>query len=275
MPTLPDSGVSFTVQTNGQTLVVAAGTSASSLVQTLYSDAACTSSVTTPATITSDTTYYLPLDVANVAHYISCKQPDGTELWGKKQHLGGITIAPLPTAAQVGADLATRDPRMPTGAIAETFSRTGAIGNSAIPSSGRMILSGIRLTAGITVSSITFISGTTALSAGTNQWFALYDSAYALLGQTANDTSTAWGANTAKTLSFATPIVTTASGVYYCGLMVAASTPPTLMGITTNVASVGVTPKLSLNADTGLTTTAPATANSSTALSLYAYAYVS
>jgi len=105
MPTLPDSGVSFTVQTNGQTLIVAAGTSASSLVQTLYSDAACTSAVTTPHTITSDTTYYLPLDTANVAHYISCKQPDGTELWGKKQHLGGITIAPLPSRAQVGADV--------------------------------------------------------------------------------------------------------------------------------------------------------------------------
>jgi len=105
MPTLPASGASFTVETNGQALSVAAGTSASSLVQTLYSDAACTSSVTTPHTITSDTTYYLPLDVANVAHYISCKQPDGTELWGKKQHVGGITIAPLPTAAQVGADV--------------------------------------------------------------------------------------------------------------------------------------------------------------------------
>lgn len=105
MPTLPDSGVSFTVQTNGQTLIVAAGPSASALTAPLYSNAAVSSAVTLPHTITSDTTYYLPLDWANVPLYISVKQPDGTEIWGKTQLVGGVTIAPLPSAAQVAADV--------------------------------------------------------------------------------------------------------------------------------------------------------------------------
>lgn len=279
MPTLPDSGVSFTVQTNGQTLIVSAGQTMSALTTPLFSDAACTASVTTPQTITSDTTYYLTPDWANVAPYVSVKQPDGTELWGKSQHLGGIVIAPLPSAAQIGADVSSRNglSLAPTGAIAETFSRAFSTytANSAALTSGTMFMSAIALSAGTTVSSATFTSATQAAVAPTNQWFALYTSALALVGQTADDTSTAWAANSAKTLSFATPLVTTYSGLYYLGILVAAGTVPSLAGGTMLNVVQNIVPKLSGTSTTTLTDTAPGTAGAITNSTARIYAYVS
>jgi hypothetical protein len=279
MPTNPASGVSFTVKTNGQTLSVAAGVSASSLVQTLYSDAAITASVTTPQTITSDTTYYLPLDMANESVYISCKQPDGTELWGKKQHLGGVTIEPVPSRVQVAAELGRSSSALalaPTGAEAETFSRAYPYAlNAAVVVSGRMTLTAVYLPTGATVSTISYLSGTTALSGGTAQWFALYNSSRVLLAQTADDTSTAWGSNTVKTLTLASPVTTTYSGLYYLGINVTASTVPTFITTPASSVAVAVVPILSGSADTGLTTTAPATATTITARTEVPYAYCS
>jgi hypothetical protein len=72
-------------------------------------------------------------------------------------------------------------------------------------STGRVLLMPIWYEAGTVVNSITFLSGTTALSAGTNQWFALADSSYLTLAKSADDTSTAWGSNTLKTLNMSSP----------------------------------------------------------------------
>jgi len=279
MPTLPASGVSFTVKTNGQPLIVAVGTSASSLVQTLYSDAACTASVTTPATITSDTTYYLPLDVANVAHYISCKQLDGTELWGKSQHLGGITIDPLPSRAQVAGDVSGvgRLTLAPTGALAETHSRaTVTHANTAGLTSGQLRLVAIHLNAGTVVTNITFMSGTQAAVAPTAWWFALYSSGLVLRGQTADQTSTAWAANTAKTVALTTPYTITSTGLHYLGLCMVAGTPISMMcAASSGVGPLALSPILAATSSGSLTTTAPDPAGALTAATGLNYAYVS
>jgi hypothetical protein len=259
MPTAPASGVSFTVKTNGQTLRVAAGTSASSLVQTLYSDAAITASVTTPHTITSDTTYYLPLDVANVSHYISVKQLDGTELWGKKQHLGDIIIEPVPSPLQVGADSSFTRNTVATAALYESHPRS-TFTNIAAANTGTMLCVGIKIPAGANLTTASFQSGTTAGVALTNQWFALYSPSAALLGQTTNDTSTAWAANTLKTLTFTSPITTTVSGLHYLAIGVTAGTVPSYMGISGNALVNTIPPILSSVTDAALTDTAPATA---------------
>ena len=272
------SRTSFTVETNGQTLIVAITAPTGRTLPALYSDVSLSSAVTFPNTITSNTTYYaanVPTDVI-----VSVKQPDGTELHGlavKLEPGTAKTISPLPSAAQASADLQRGLTLAPTGALAQTFDRRGAtLGNQTI-NSGRLYLSAIYLHAGTVVTSATYLSGSTQLSVGTNQWFALYNSAYGRLAVTGDDTSTAWSANATKTLSFSSPYTTTYTGLHYVGLMVAASTPPTLNGYVTTNAVNGLAPVLSGAMDTGLTNpaSAPSTATLAQATGTTFYAYVS
>lgn len=167
----------------------------------------------------------------------------------------------------------------PTGALAETMPRELCPANNLTSTltSGRLSLFGIHLRAGMPVSNITFYSGGTALATGSNQWFALYDSALAKLQVTADDTSTAWAANTAKTLALASAYTPTYSGLHYVGICVVASTPPSLLGLLTgNAALLATAPSLCHTADTGLTdpASAPATATSSGNEIRRPYAYV-
>lgn len=144
-------------------------------------------------------------------------------------------------------------------------------GNVAALTTQVMTSVALYLEAGDTVTSLTFVSGTTAAGTPTNWWFALYSSAAtpALLAQTADQTSTAWAANTAKTVALASPYKVTATGIYYAAVMVKATTPPTLAGRTLhNAVEAGaiVTGQavLAQTSGTGLTTTAPATIASPT-----------
>lgn len=120
------------------------------------------------------------------------------------------------------------------------------------------------------VSNLTFISGATAAGTPTNWWFALYDAAtLALLGQSADQLTAAWAADTAKTL----PIVLTgrpgAAGAYGA-VMVKATTPPSLLGVTlgraTASAAILGSKVVSQTSGSALTTTAPATIATPTAI---------
>lgn len=137
-----------------------------------------------------------------------------------------------------------------------TFSLTlGAL------TSGRLLLVGIPLKQGDSISSLTFVSGSTALSGGTNHWFALYGQDLGLLRQTADQGAAAWAANTIKTLNLSSAHVATYTGLHYAGIMVAATTVPTMLGMNGNATlNGGRTPILIGQSTTGLTTTAPATA---------------
>lgn len=90
---------------------------------------------------------------------------------------------------------------LPSGIKGETFSRRGAtIASVGLLTSQRLALALVELATLDSLSTITFhaSTGPTAIS---NQWFALYDySTLAKLGVTADDGSTAWSNNTAKTL---------------------------------------------------------------------------
>lgn len=141
-----------------------------------------------------------------------------------------------------------------TGSIASTYDRGLFAGaNAAELSTGRLSVYRIFLPKGLTCTSITFRSATTALSVGTNQWFALFDSAGAMLRVTADDTSTAWAANSAKTLNLSSTFVTTYAGLYYVGIMVKATTVPTLEGLVLFGNAGGQNPKVGGSADTSLT----------------------
>lgn len=179
-------------------------------------------------------------------------------------------------------DVARPSGLRPAAAIAETIDRASAtLSNASVLATGRMQLAAIHLSAGQVVTSATFYSATTALSAGSNQWFALFDSAFAKLRVTSDDTSTAWAATTAKTLTFSSTYTVPTTGIYYLGIVVVASTVPTLVGISSVTNSSAVllaSPILGGRSDSSLTNPAscPSTATTpSTGLGDRPYAIVS
>ncbi|MGW6008684.1 right-handed parallel beta-helix repeat-containing protein [Streptomyces sp. NPDC055210] len=118
----------------------------------------------------------------------------------------------------------------------ETTSRMRAGGESQ-PTSGWLYLVPVWLPKGTVISNISFTSGNTAGVTLTNQWFALFNSARVALARTADATTAAWAASTTKTLNIAqttagtaTSYTTTYTGLHYLGFMVAATTPPSLIG---------------------------------------------
>lgn len=150
-----------------------------------------------------------------------------------------------------------------TGALYESIDRNLCNEvNTAVLSTGRMSLQAIWLPAGVTISSISFWSATTAAGTPTNQLFGLYDINLNLLRSSVNDTTTAWAANSKKTLALTSTFTTTYSGLYYVAVMVTATTVPTLKG---NTAKTGgqlgaAAPSMGGTSTTGLTTALPATA---------------
>lgn len=165
----------------------------------------------------------------------------------------------------------------PAGMFRPNLRRTEAGGNLAALTTQIMTAVALYLEAGDVVTNLTFCSATTAAGTPTNWWFALYSTAAtpALLGQTADQTSTAWAANTAMTVALAAPYTVTTTGIYYAGVMVKATTPPTLLGASLNAnASAAVVTGQKVLANTSgssLTTTAPATIATPTTVATVPY----
>lgn len=167
----------------------------------------------------------------------------------------------------------------PSGLFREgAIRRLQGVGNLAALSTGVMTSTPIHLEAGDTVTNLTFMSATTAAGTPTNYWFALYDDGAtpALLAQTADQLTAAWAANTAKTLALATPQKINRSGIYYAAIMVAASAVPTLVGQAlhhANVAGAVASGQkvLAQTSGSSLTTTAPATIATPTAVATVPY----
>lgn len=165
----------------------------------------------------------------------------------------------------------------PTVVLGESMPRTGHIANVAPLTSGNQTFVLVWLEAGTLVTNVAFMSATTAATTPTNQWFSLYDASRNKIAVTADDTTTAWAANTLKTLALSSAYPVTASAYFYLGIMVAAATVPTLFGAATRSPLSGLAPVLAGvdTTNTGLTTpaTAPAVATISTA-NVIAYGHV-
>lgn len=267
----------FKVETSGQTLVVNITNNAGTAVTT-YTDSGLGTPHTLPKKITSDTEFHFAAVKDRKPHILKVTTQDGTVLYSKTVEPNPNAphiVGPVPTAAQAAAAARRRDLALaPTGALAETFPRMGAAGTSqTAAASGTLHMSAIYLPENTVVSSISYMSGSTAGVTLTHQWFALYDSDLALIAQTADDTNTAWGGQAVKTLAFASPVTTTYSGLHYVGFLVTAATVPTFLGYTSYTHAVA--PITCGTSTTGLTDTAPATAAALTAASNTAYAYVS
>lgn len=164
----------------------------------------------------------------------------------------------------------------PTGCLAETIPRHMATTNTSALASGTLFMHAIYLVAGQLVSNITIISATTAANTPTNCFFALYDKSRGLLAQSANQTTTAWAANTARTLAMTSPYRVPKSGLYYIGIMVTASTVPTIHGgaAKANAIIANTPPVLHGASTTGLTTSLPNPAGAITGGTTSIYAAV-
>jgi hypothetical protein len=134
----------------------------------------------------------------------------------------------------------------------------------------------IYLHAGDVVTNLSFRSGATAAGTPVNWWFALYSNAAipALLSQSADQTSTAWAANTTKTLALAAAQTITVSGVYWAAIMVKATTVPTLLGCVGAAAIVTGERNLSQSSGSALAATAPATIATPTAKQFIPYVVI-
>ena len=162
-----------------------------------------------------------------------------------------------------------------TGTLAETMPREICPEvNTTAPASGTLAMQLIYLVAGTLVSNITISSATTAAGTPTNYFFALYDINRNLLAQSANQTTTAWAANTVKTLAMQTPYRIRTSGPYYIGYMMTATSVATIKGGTARTGGqlAGTAPIIYGTSTTGLTTALPnpAAAITSTTASIYA-----
>lgn len=117
----------------------------------------------------------------------------------------------------------------------ETTSRL-RLGTSSTPTPGTLYLVPIWLPKGFVVSNLTFVSGGTAATTPTNWWFTLHNSSRVALARTADQLTAAWAANTVMTKAIAqttagsaTSYTTTYAGLHYLGVMIKATTNPSLI----------------------------------------------
>lgn len=146
-----------------------------------------------------------------------------------------------------------------------------ASANGTALATGVMTSVSIWLPAGITVTSIGFVSATTAADTPTHWGYALYSSAAtpAKLAQTADQTTTAFAANTLLYKALATPQVISKGAYYWVSMWMAATGCPTLLSspaLTAGLLNVGgINPiaasdvALAVTSGTAIAATAPAT----------------
>lgn len=165
------------------------------------------------------------------------------------------------------------------GCIAETMPRETCpeVNTTAPTASGTLFMQALYLVAGQLVSNITVSSATTAAGTPTNGFVGLYDGARNLLATSANQTTTAWAANTLKTIPMTTPYRVPVSGLYYVGVMMTATTIITMKGGTAKTGGqlAAAAPILHGASTTGLTTSLPNPAAAITAGTASIYAAVS
>ncbi|GGX99706.1 right-handed parallel beta-helix repeat-containing protein [Streptomyces fructofermentans] len=179
---------------------------------------------------------------------------------------------------------ALEDAMRPAGRY-ETTSRMRAGATTTAMVSGVLYLVPIWLPKGAVISNISFMNGATAAGTPTNYWFSLHNSARVALARTADQTTTAWAANTVKTLAIAqttagtaSSYTTTYSGLHYLGVMIKATSLPNLVGEGSMSTGPGASPGFG-DTTTGMSTPPTVTAGAFTAaafggnVGLLAYGY--
>ena len=150
--------------------------------------------------------------------------------------------------------------RGPAGCVGVTFDRQMAAtaNNTSLLTSGTLLVAPMVLAVGTTVTNLNFKTGTTAATAPTNWWLGLWNlSTLALIANTADQLTGAIAASTIFTKALTSAYLVPASGTYLVGLMVAATTVPTLAAANTAPTSAAngssILPVFNGNSSAGLT----------------------
>lgn len=151
------------------------------------------------------------------------------------------------------------------------MSRWDTVSDTAALTTQVMTACAVPLQAGDVITKVAFKVGGTAAVTPTNWWVALYDPNGNLLQQSADQLTAAIAADATIDLALAAAVGISAPGIYFAAIMVKAGTVPTLLGATLAraAASTGVfaaDKPLSRTSGSGLTTTAPATIATPTAI---------
>lgn len=154
------------------------------------------------------------------------------------------------------------DPASPNTFVRRTLLRTdiNSTAGVTVPTTGKLLVVPVTLEAGDVVTSVGFVTGTTAAGTPTAGFVALYDKDGNKLVQSADFASTAMGASAVFTKALTAPWTAKYSGTHYIGWCMAATTMPTLLG--TPVAPAIATGEISYareSTSATYTTTAPGT----------------
>lgn len=157
----------------------------------------------------------------------------------------------------LGPDVANFQQRrmLPDGFKQSSINPLMGVNGAALLASGRLHLVRCPVKKGEEYSGISFFSASTT-SVPLHQVFALYNPDRTLIGTTANDTNTAWAANTRKRLALSSPWTPTANGWVYVGIAVTATTVPALLGLGTPVQVASMAPAYQGRSSTGVSTPA-------------------
>lgn len=233
------------------------------------SAAISTSKISGLTTVATDTIFDAVGDLpVGTGADTSARLAKGTQ--GQVLAVGSSTLGYITAPPSIGGYSQPTASDHSTFGITSTVPIWASLANQGGPTSGRIALVPIELDVNLTISAIAFTSGTTAGVSLTNQWFVLCNSSKLALAYTSNDTTTAWGTNTRKQLSLTSSYTTTYRGRHYLGVLITASTVPSLRGLATTGTGIQT---YAFSADTGLTTpgTAGTTAYTGTAASVGVY----
>jgi hypothetical protein len=137
--------------------------------------------------------------------------------------------------------------------------REGMVDQPMVATTGVALNVRIPLEAGDSVAAVSCFIGATALGTPTHQFVAMYTPGDVLYGQSVDATSAAGAANSTKTFTFTTPLVANVGGIWSFSIVFAATTMPTLLGVT--VAPTNATGEITIarTHGSGLLATAPGT----------------
>lgn len=132
----------------------------------------------------------------------------------------------------------------PTGCLGETFPR--CLGSSATATqtigatTGTVYMVALWLPAGLTVTNLNWITGSTAANTPTHWWLGLANASGVQQAHTADQTSGAIAANTLITKALTSPYTTTSTGTYYLLISVTATANPTATGLPVPISNINL-----------------------------------
>jgi hypothetical protein len=168
----------------------------------------------------------------------------GSTTYGPQTYYGGVTVDTLKatTGAAAGYVLTSDGSgngtwKKPAGqgsssspaplALAETAPRLLVTNSTMALTSGTLYLAEVWLQAGIPVTNWNWVPGTTGSTTATHWWGCVLDSARVLRAVTADQLTATITASSVETVALASSYTPPTSGVYYWGLLVAATSMPT------------------------------------------------